>query len=53
MPLYGGTLTGAVVYAGSLAGATDGLGCKEYGQPLPKPASGLPTVLLVDRGGEF
>ena len=52
VPLYGGTLTGAVVYAGSLPGAADGLGCKEYGQPLPTQPSGLPTVLLVDRGGE-
>ncbi len=52
VPLYGGTLTGAVVYAGSLPRAPDGLGCKEYGQPLPKLPSGLPAVLLVDRGGE-
>ena len=46
VPLYGGTLSGSVIHLPDNA-----LGCKEFGQPLPTTGT-LPTVLLVDRGGE-
>ena len=50
VPKYGGTLSGSVVYSGSLDG--NALGCREYKTPLPGGGGGMPTVLLVDRGGE-
>jgi hypothetical protein len=47
VPLYGGTLSGAVVFDSSNA-----QGCREFAPPLAPLPSGLPIVLLVDRGGE-
>lgn len=44
MPLYGGTLVGQVVYLKGNA-----KGCNIFEKRLP--ATELPTILLVDRGG--
>ena len=44
VPLYGGTLVGQVVYEQGNA-----KGCDVFEKKLP--ATELPTILLVDRGG--
>ncbi|KAL4853658.1 Vacuolar-sorting receptor 1 [Chlorella vulgaris] len=48
VPLYGGTLSGAVAFDSSNA-----QGCREFAPPLAPLPSGLPIVLLVDRGDCF
>lgn len=45
VPLYGGTLTGSVLFI-----PENHLGCSEFAAPLPAGGA-LPPVLLVDRGG--
>jgi hypothetical protein len=47
VPLYGGTLSGSVVFDTSNPKA-----CTEFNSTLPVAPGGLPPVLLVDRGGE-
>ncbi len=44
MPLYGGALVGQVVYM-----AGNAKGCEVFAKRLP--ATELPTILLVERGG--
>lgn len=48
VPKYGGTMSGIVVYP-----KTNQVACKDFDSSFKSRPGGMPTFLLVDRGGKY